>query len=109
MGSAPTRSRPSRVHQVKRRRENLLAFCLAIAFALLVGMVLFFHVWSRLQVIDLGYALAAQRTVRQKLQEENRELRLELATLTSPERLESAARFRLGMHPPKTEEVIILP
>lgn len=82
---------------------------MTLGFAAVIGLVLVFHVWSRLQVIDLGYALAASRTINQKLQQENRELLIELATLTSPERLESVARTRLGMRPAGTDEVVILP
>ena len=91
------------------KHPRLSVFWLALSFAVMTGLVLFFYVWFRLQVIDLGYALAASRTLGQKLQQENRELSIELATLTSPARLEAAAQTRLGMRPARSDEVVILP
>jgi cell division protein FtsL len=43
------------------------------------------------------------------LEQENRELKLELATMTSPDRLEAQARKRLGLVPPEKGQVIVLP
>jgi cell division protein FtsL len=108
-GSAVTLRSLSRLPSRTRRNQRFLVLSLTFGFAGLMGFVLFSHVWSRLRVLDLGYALAARRTLNQKLQQENRELRIELATLTSPERLESLARIRLGMRPASPDKVIILP
>lgn len=67
------------------------------------------HVWLRLQVIHLGYVLSTSSKVQGQLEQENRELKLELATLTSPERLEAKARDRLGLRAPAKGQVVILP
>jgi cell division protein FtsB len=40
---------------------------------------------------------------------ERRELTVELATLTSPDRLEAMARKRLGLVAPEKGQVIVLP
>lgn len=82
-------------------RNLLLGLCLS-AVALL-------HVWVRLRVIQLGYALATASKVHSHLEQENRELKLELATLTSPERLQRMAKERLGLTEPEKNQVIILP
>ena len=75
------------------------------------GLVLFVlaHVWLRLQVVHLGYDLSSTSKLRNQLEQENRELKVELATLTSPERLEATVRSRLGMVEPSTGQVVILP
>ena len=75
------------------------------------GLVLFVlaHVWLRLQVVYLGYELSTTSKLQRQLEQENRELKVELATLTSPERLEATVRSRLGMVVPATGQVVILP
>jgi cell division protein FtsL len=67
------------------------------------------HVWLRLQVVHMGYALATATKLQRQLEQENRELKVELATLTSPQRLEAMARARLGMTQPQRGQVVILP
>lgn len=74
----------------------------------LIALVLI-HVWLRLQVVHTGYVLATTSKLQSRLEQENRELKIELATLTSPERLETLAQKRLGLRPPKKGQVIVLP
>lgn len=78
-----------------------------LAFGL-VGITLV-HVWLRLQVVQVGYVLSTTSKLQSRLEQENRELKVELATLLSPERLESLARRRLGMTMPEKGQVIVLP
>jgi cell division protein FtsL len=44
-----------------------------------------------------------------RLQEINQKLKLELATLKSPQNLEHLAIGQLGLSPPKPEQIILLP
>jgi len=44
-----------------------------------------------------------------QLEQENRELKVELATVTSPSRLEVMARTRLGLVEPEKGQVVLLP
>jgi cell division protein FtsL len=74
----------------------------------LVGVALL-HVWLRLQVVHMGYALSTTSKLQNQLEQESRELKVELATLTSPDRLETMARKRLGLAPPEKGQVIVLP
>jgi cell division protein FtsL len=66
-------------------------------------------VWVRLQILHTGYDLSTARKLEIKLKHEQRELGLALATLTSPRRLEEAARGRLGMGPPAPGQVVSAP
>jgi cell division protein FtsL len=43
------------------------------------------------------------------LEQENRELKLESASLTSPQRVEEMAAVRLGLKEPEKNQVVILP
>ena len=88
----------------RRRRHGAIAF-LTLA---LLGVVLM-HVWLRLQVVQMGYVLSTASKLQNRLEQENRELKVEWATLTSPDRLEATARKRLGLAPPEKGQVILLP
>jgi cell division protein FtsL len=78
----------------------------AAALAALLGAVGVFHVWSRTQVIDAGYELARLETEHRRLASERDRLRIEVATLRAPGRLEQFARVRLGMAPPAPGAVV---
>lgn len=90
----------------RHRRRNLIPMAL-LAFGL-IGVTLV-HVWLRLQVVQVGYVLSTTSKLQDRLEQENRELKVELATLLSPERLEALARKRLGMILPEKGQVIVLP
>ncbi|MFQ5683654.1 MAG: cell division protein FtsL [Candidatus Binatia bacterium] len=94
-----------RFHPQEKRQFWFSVLLLAL---LLVGMALL-QVWLRLQVVHLGYVLSTTSKLHARLEQENRELKVELATLLSPQRLEEMASARLGMREPKKGQVAILP
>jgi cell division protein FtsL len=57
----------------------------------------------------MGYVLSTIGKLQGRLEQENRELTVEVATLTSPERLEALARHRLRLVPPERGQVVVLP
>ena len=66
------------------------------------------HVWLRLKVMDLGYALSTTHQVIQKLESEGHELTAEAARLNAPDQLEEAAGVRLGMgHAHRGQEAVL--
>jgi len=79
---------------------------------LVLGGVLVFlcmlQVWLRLQVMHIGYELSAARRMQLRLEHEQRELEVELATLRDPGRLGGVARKRLGMIDPSKGQVVTL-
>lgn len=75
---------------------------LALAF---VGVGVF-HVTARVMVVDAGYRLSRLESDQRRLLRENDTLKLELAMLKSPGRLETLARQELGMAPPQPGQVI---
>ena len=105
------RGRPARAVQVNRPskrkgRQHIFGICAFGFFLFLLGLV---HVWLRLQVVHMGYVLSTTTKLQGQLEQENRELKVEVATLTSPERLEAMARRRLGLMSPDKGQVIVLP
>jgi len=101
----PKRAHSSRADQAARRRRHLGVGLLVVAF---LGVVLV-HVWLRLQVVQMGYVLATASKLQNRLEQENRELKVELATLTRRDRLDEMARRRLGLTLPQKGQVIVLP
>ena len=99
------RERPSRADRAGARRRFALGAFLALA---LVGAVLV-HVWLRLQVVQMGYVLSTASKLQNRLEQENRELKIDLAKMTSPENLQALAKRRLGMTPPEKGQIIVLP
>jgi len=100
-----TEARTRRIDRSERRRHHWAVLSLSLC---LVGVVLL-HVWLRLQVVRMGYALSTTSKLESQLEQERRELTVELATLTSPDRLEAMARKRLGLVAPEKGQVVVLP
>jgi cell division protein FtsL len=67
------------------------------------------EVWLHLQTTEVGYQLSTLHRVIERLNGENSELELELATLTSPGSLDAVARTRLGLKPPREGQIVGMP
>jgi cell division protein FtsL len=87
------------------RRSKIFCFALLLLF-LMAGSL--FYVWSRVQVIQLGYFISGALKEGKKLEETNKRLRLEIATLKSYERIEKLATEELKMSKPKPDQVIVI-
>jgi cell division protein FtsL len=82
---------------------EVLPAALVVLMLATVGVL---HVTSRVMVVRTGYALSRldQRGV--DLERENAQLKLELATLRRPARLEVLARTKLGLVAPPSSSII---
>lgn len=78
----------------------------AIAIVLPLVAAALFHVWAETTTVRLGYLLSQAGDAHRTLLEENRGLRIEVAALRAPERLERMAKERYELEPPKTEQVV---
>ena len=90
----------------KRIKLNRL-FLFALLMLFFIGGSLF-YVWSRIQVIRLGYQISRVLKEEKALTEANKRLRLEIATLKSYARIERIAVQELRMVKPKPEQVIVI-
>jgi len=92
-----------------RRAVRSVAMRRAVALGLaLVGLCVV-RVWLSHQVRKVAYDLSESRRMQLRLEHDQRELELELATLRDPRRLAEAARRRLGMTEPVRGQVVTLP
>ncbi len=100
--------RPANIAAGRSRELRALIAWLAVfvGFAVVIALG---HVWLRLKVVDFGYRLLTTRQLIEKLQQEEHELTVEVATLDAPGRLEEVARARLGMTRPEKGQEAILP
>jgi cell division protein FtsL len=81
---------------------EILPAALAVALLALVGII---HVTSRVLVVSQGYELSRLDAQSTELVRENDRLKLELATLKGPQKLEVAARTQLGLVTPPPSQV----
>ncbi|MFO7740040.1 MAG: cell division protein FtsL [Desulfatiglandaceae bacterium] len=82
----------------------LIIFLLVVFMGSSIG-----YVWSNFERTQLGYDLSQLKKEEMKLRETNRKLRLELAILKSPRKLEALAIGQLGLRQPSADQIIILP
>jgi cell division protein FtsL len=73
-----------------------------------VAIAFVYHLRVRFEGIELGYATSAARAKQSHLVLERQELRLELASLKAPARVESEARERLGMDVPGHDRIMVI-
>jgi cell division protein FtsL len=94
-----------------RTKSVSVKFHLLILFILFLLMFIggsLFYVWSRIQVIQIGYAISDALKEERTLALVNKKLRLEIATLKSYARIEKIAIEQLGMVKPKPDQVIVI-
>ncbi len=78
-----------------------------VVAAVLTGSALF-YVWTRLQVVSWGYRISQASARQAQTRQENRELRIEAASLRSPGRIEKIARKELGLDFPRPGQVFVV-
>ena len=98
--NARKRDRKSRLSQ---RQIFLVALLLFIFMGSGIG-----YVWSNFEGTQIGYDLSRLQQDESRLKELNQKLRLELATLKSPQSLEVHIR-RLGLKEASPEQIVVLP
>jgi cell division protein FtsL len=79
-----------------------------IFVTLVLMAVALFYVWSHIHMTELEYMVAAEMSIKEKLVEEQTKLKVEIATLKSPQRLEAIAKEQLQMTYPTRDQVITL-
>jgi cell division protein FtsL len=86
----------------KSHRDYIVVTIMAAMF--LFG--LFVYGWQHYQWIQYGYRIEEAQKRKEQLAEVGRQLRLERASLRSPQRIDSLARRSLGMVPPGPGQLV---
>lgn len=79
---------------------------IVVAFVLMLMLTL--YVWSHVRMTQLEYRIAAELNRKEQLLEEQRKMKMEVATLKSRKRIEAIARDTLNMTFPEQDQVIIV-
>jgi len=98
---------PSQTESSPKEVDRNLIFVALVVALVFIGCSLF-YVWSHQQIITLGYETSQTTREEQKLLQENKKLRLELAALKAPSRIERMASRELGLVNPQKEQLIIV-
>jgi cell division protein FtsL len=99
---------PEELQMAKKmnRSSNRVLFFILFLFFLIGGSL--FYVWSRIQVIQVGYEISNALKEERALAEANKKMRLEIAMLKSYTRIEKIAVEELGMSKPRPDQVIVI-
>jgi len=84
------------------RKREMRQFAIVMSMLFVLVMV---YVWQHFSAIEIGYKVEAQKQQVEQLREENRQLRLNEAQLTDPERIDRIAR-QLGLSAPQPGQII---
>ncbi len=91
--------------QSASRKSSVLLWAILLFFLIGGSLV---YVWSRIQLIQVGYEISNAMKAGRELVEENKRLRVEAATLKSYSRIERIAVEELGMKKPGPGQVIVI-
>jgi len=64
--------------------------------------------WSRVQCIRIGYDISAETEKQKALYDVQKNLRIELERLKSPQRIEKIAREHLGLFSPAPDQIVTI-
>jgi cell division protein FtsL len=84
------------------RRPRLLP---VLGFMVILSVVSLFFVWCRVQATTLSYEISSLESSVRKANQEGVALRLEIATMSTPQRLEQVATRDLGLRFPVAAQV----
>jgi len=93
---------------VKKRAGRRMTWIWATVLMLFIGELLF-YTWCRVQSVQVGIAISAERRKNEELQTLQNSLKIELARLKAPERISYIARKKLGLDMPEPSKTIMVP
>lgn len=87
----------------RRRARELLRVLFLVAP---LGLALLAYTWVHLERLDTAFRVRELEQELHRLDWRERQLRLETAYLSSPQRVEGLAEKELGLAPPRAEQVV---
>jgi len=80
-----------------------------MAILLFLIAELFFYTWCRVQCVRTGYEISKENTEHRRLLMLQKNLKIEIARLKSPERIANIAKTQLGLVMPSARQTILIP
>jgi cell division protein FtsL len=94
--------------QEEHKQEGEIKYSIYIVAALALMSVLLCYVASHIQMTKLEYQIAEEISRKERLVDEQKKLKVEVATLKSPQRIAVIAREKLQMTHPDKDQVIMI-
>lgn len=94
---------------VPKRKHKVKTVAIWIVFLTIFISELFLYAWCRVQYIGIGYDISNASRYQQELIALQNNLRVELVSLKSPDRIATIAKKQLGLVVPKPEQMVIIP
>jgi cell division protein FtsL len=98
--------RPFSGTQLDTNRLDVFRFLMICMVLLTVVSV--FHVWSRFKLVDLNLQISEASRLLKESEQEQKRLKLEVASLRTPSRIEAIAKNELGMALPTEQQVVLV-
>jgi cell division protein FtsL len=97
---------PKKIELAASQRWDLFPYL--VTLLILLTLLSLFHVWSRVKVVDLNLEITDANRLLKELHQEKNTLKLEVASLKHPARIEALAKGELEMALPSDQQVIIV-
>ncbi len=91
------------------KKSNNYTFAVSMFAFLFIFLGEFYcFAWSRTQHRSTGYAITTQAQEHTKLTAQKKNLKIEVAVLKSPQRIERIARKKMGLKTPSQNQIITI-
>jgi cell division protein FtsL len=108
MNAAAKKDTPTQGMDQADKTAPKLKYSVLLFMAFVLMAVAITYVWSHVQMTKLEYQIAEEMTRKEQLLDEQRKLKLEQATLKSPQRIEAIAKDTLHLSYPDRDQIIVL-
>ncbi len=95
---------PRRIESGVEQKSDVFVYMIGIIA--IMTMISVFHVWSRVKVMNLSLKVGELRSDLKRQEQDQSRLKLEVASLKMPARIESLAKGELGMSLPTEQQII---
>ena len=95
--------------KTRKKNGNVKITGIWIIFMAVFIVELFLYTWCRVNYIDVGYDISKETRKQHELIALQNNLKIELASLKSPERIAKIARDKLGLKVPTKSQTITIP
>jgi cell division protein FtsL len=97
------------MQKARKKARNLKMMGIWIIIMVIFIAELLLYTWSRVQCVQLGYAVSELTEIHHKRITMQSNLKIELARLKSPDRIVNIAKNQLGLIMPTAEQIILMP
>ena len=95
--------------KTRKQKGNVKITGIWIIFMAVFIVELFIYTWCRVNYIDVGYEISKETKKQHELIALQNNLKIELASLKSPERIAKIAKDQLGLKAPTKSQTIVIP